>query len=464
MKKIIIFIMALLIVSVTSVQADLIGKWHFDEGSGTTAYDSSGYENHGTIYLGYPPVLGARWVDGISGSALNLDGSWDFVNFGAGVASQITGDYTVAAWIRPSSLPRGPRGRNVVMSFTAMELGQTLGRVYFWQAYGGWPSGYSIMSGSVLEIGKWTHIVGVFHEDVGIDLYVDGNLIGSDNSKTGADGTASIGGGTHAGTWYSTPPSIFGSAWFEGDIDEISMYDEALTAEEVAALFAECTAGLEKEITHGPDVDRDGEIDIVVEVGQSETTTYDFTITQSGLGGLLIVDTVPAEWKVQSAGSDNPDDGVGLFPVGQGNPSKSATRIEWRPASSSSSLLVFVETRQSPGKKNIKFAPTSCGVLYLNEDGAAAFEVDPETGEPLRDPDTGEKLPPIMVSNPLCLAAVEDLDGSGIVGDGSGDEDGDGLTDLHEVMVTGTDPCNPDTDGDGVTDDVDPDPLDPGSF
>ncbi len=455
MRKITVFMMALLMVSVTSVQADKIAEWHFDEGTGTTASDSSGFGNLGTI-------SGATWIDdGICGSALNF-GSGDLVDFGTGTTEQINSqtprDYTVAAWIRPASL----LGVNhqVAVSFWAMELGQLGGQVYFRQAYTGWPNGYEFRSGSLLVVGEWTHIVGVHRDTAGIDLYVNGIYIGSDNTRSGLYPNASIGWGysTRAGAHY-----VGTGRWFDGDIDEISMYDEALTVEQIAALFAEgCGAGLglEKEITSGPDLDENGEIDIVVEVGQSETTTYDFTIRQSGLGGLLIVDTVPAEWKVQSAGSDNPDDVVDVFLAGRGNPSKSATRIERGPASSSSSLLVFVETRQSPGGKNIKFAPTSCGALYLNEDGAAAFEVDPDTGEPLRDPDTGEKLPPIMVSNPLCLAAVEDLDGGGIVGDGSGDEDGDGLTDLDEVMVTGTDPCNPDTDGDGVSDGIDPDPLD----
>ncbi len=251
MKRITVFMMALLIVSVISAQADKIGEWHFDEGSGNIAYDSSGYGNHGTIFIapaGSPPHIhssGATWIDdGISGSALNLDGYFDWVNFGNGVTSQIssqgTRDYTVAAWIRPSSFPAG---RNAAMSFTAMEFGQTSGRVWFRQAYGGWPSGYSILSGSVLEIGEWTHIVGVHHEDVGIDLYVDGIYIGSDNTKTGLDGNATIRHlePTHAGVWYGTTPSIWGSAWFDGDIDEISMYNHALTAEEIAALASrEC--------------------------------------------------------------------------------------------------------------------------------------------------------------------------------------------------------------------------------
>jgi len=118
---------------------------------------------------------------------------------------------------------------------------------------------------------------------------------------------------------------------------------------------------------------------------------------------------------------------------------------------------VVAETRQSPGRRNVRYAPTSCGALYLN-DGAQVFEVD-EFGEPLRDLNTGEVLPPILESNQLCLAAVEDLDGGGIVGDGSGDEDGDGLTDLEEACERGTDPCLADTDGDGVNDNSDLCPL-----
>lgn len=40
-----------------------------------------------------------------------------------------------------------------------------------------------------------------------------------------------------------------------------------------------------------------------------------------------------------------------------------------------------------------------------------------------------------------------------------GDSDGDGLSNWEEVMVYGTDPTGPDTDGDGLPDGVDADPL-----
>ena len=116
-----------------------------------------------------------------------------------------------------------------------------------------------------------------------------------------------------------------------------------------------------------------------------------------------------------------------------------------------------METRGRPrGKRHAptKFAPTSCGPLFLNSGPAQVFEINPNTGKPI------EELPSLFESNELCLAAIEDVNGDGVINrDGSGDEDGDGLTDLQEACEIRTNPCNPDTDGDLVPDDLDNCPL-----
>lgn len=57
----------------------------------------------------------------------------------------------------------------------------------------------------------------------------------------------------------------------------------------------------------------------------------------------------------------------------------------------------------------------------------------------------------------LPLRTEKDLNTS----DEDADSDGDGLDDFFEVVEYGTDPANPDTDGDNLRDDVDPDPLTP---
>ena len=240
MKEITISILALLMVSATSVQADLIGEWHFDEGVGTKASDSSGSGNDGDIF-------GAAWItDGVCGNALNFDGAagpapFDLVIFlphhglTDAINSQTPRDYTVAAWVRPSSFVHN--ARRDVITFESMVLQLRDERVQLVQNYAG--GGYGFTTGDLLTIGPWFHLVGVHRENVGIEAYLDGSLIGSDFTKTGADGGATIGHGTQVGSAPHHFLATFATDLFEGDIDEVRMYNHALTAAQVAALFAE---------------------------------------------------------------------------------------------------------------------------------------------------------------------------------------------------------------------------------
>jgi len=107
-------------------------------------------------------------------------------------------------------------------------------------------------------------------------------------------------------------------------------------------------------------------------IGALTTTMCTFLLEYTG-DSLLIVDTVPAEWKfVSQTGTCD------VGPAGKGNPSKSATKIDCGVTDSLSEEFTF-QTRQSPGKNNVKFAPTSCDKeLKLNE---SALALDPITME-----------------------------------------------------------------------------------
>jgi len=70
----------------------VVGSWHFDEGSGTTAYDTSGNDNDGTIN-------GATWVDGKFGRALDFDGVDDYVEIPDDSSLDITEAITIEAWV-----------------------------------------------------------------------------------------------------------------------------------------------------------------------------------------------------------------------------------------------------------------------------------------------------------------------------------------------------------------------------
>jgi len=67
----------------------------FNEGSGSTVYDSSFYNYRGTIYGG------ATWVDGRFGKALSFDGSDDYVYCENCKVLSIRYEYTVMALINP---------------------------------------------------------------------------------------------------------------------------------------------------------------------------------------------------------------------------------------------------------------------------------------------------------------------------------------------------------------------------
>ena len=208
-----------------------------------------------------------------------------------------------------------------------------------------------------------------------------------------------------------------------------------------------------KELTSGPDANTDGEIDLAVAVGQLVSVEYDFTMSYGNPGGppVLIVDVAPAEWIVTEVGGfpvdvdqcgefqtvSNDFGTADVFKSGKlGKKCRSSTKIHWTPNPDGGSINVVMETRQSPGKKNVKFAPTSCGPLFLNSGPAQVFEIDPATDEPFVPPQ-----PPLFTADPLVLAAVEDLDGGGINPSGGGNEDGDALTDIEDVQH-GFDPCS----------------------
>jgi len=77
-----------------AAQGDLVGRWTFDEGSGTTAYDSSGNGHDGTINGG------AAYTTGVVGSgALEFNGTDSFVAVPyEEPLALVDSDYTISAW------------------------------------------------------------------------------------------------------------------------------------------------------------------------------------------------------------------------------------------------------------------------------------------------------------------------------------------------------------------------------
>lgn len=173
--------------------------------------------------------------------------------------------------------------------------------------------------------------------------------------------------------------------------------------------------------------------DEIDDVAQEVTTSCSFRIQYNSLTSATILDTVPAEWEVTNEDAVEAE-GCTVDPANKGKKAdRSATKIVCEDTTSLD-ITVEISTRASPGKGHdpAVFKPTSCGDLSIN-DGAHA--VDPETEE-------------ILFSTLPLTIQVNDPD----------DLDCDGLTNDEEADL-GTNPEDPDSDGDDVIDGEDMCPL-----
>lgn len=106
MKKLLFIPIIFLVINcfadkITTMQNDgssssIIELWHFNNGSGSIAFDSSLNKHHGTI-------TGATWTDGLWGGALNLDGINDLINLDSSVS--VLDTFTISAWLKWPSSP-----------------------------------------------------------------------------------------------------------------------------------------------------------------------------------------------------------------------------------------------------------------------------------------------------------------------------------------------------------------------
>ncbi len=76
----------------------LVGYWPFDEGSGGTAHDASGNDNHGTL-VGDP-----AWDEGKVGGALSFDGADSELAIPHSSDLNIRDEITISLWVKPEEV------------------------------------------------------------------------------------------------------------------------------------------------------------------------------------------------------------------------------------------------------------------------------------------------------------------------------------------------------------------------
>jgi len=199
----------------------------FDEGEGDTAEDLSGHENNGSI------IGGAEWVKGKDKNALEFDGKDDYVEVPYKEMFNITHTITLAAWVKPAMVPfTGSRCRGIINGKKSKHgpyLLQMCGSgcdIGFWLG-GNW---ISVISRPILDTQNFWHLVGTYEEDVGLKIYVNGEL----DIERGGQGPIeeNVKEGVVIGHNYGII-----SHSFEGIIDEVVIYNKVLTEEEIKALY-----------------------------------------------------------------------------------------------------------------------------------------------------------------------------------------------------------------------------------
>ena len=221
-----------------TANAEIVGWWQFDEGSGITAADSSGNSNDGTLN-GNP-----QWVAGKIGGALDFDGSADFVNVpddsSLDFLDGTTATFTVEFWFKttgvgtgtafmggPAILDRRTQGLTAVQFHFMID---SAGKLRFCVCDDDDSTRANIVSTTIINDGFWHHAAGVRDGTSNWELYVDGNLEASSSTTV----TASDGYWLTFGARRTDSAGI--TSHFNGKIDDICIYDRSLSQEEIAWL------------------------------------------------------------------------------------------------------------------------------------------------------------------------------------------------------------------------------------
>ena len=202
--------------------------WHFNESAGaTTAADDCGGFT-GTL-INMTPA--SDWVAGKIGNALNFDGVDASVDSSTSTTLSPPA-ITIAAWVQADAFP-GPMtivtrnaGGSAYYELTVTTGGKLI--VYFGVSGGSGDISYEGNGSQTLTTGTWYHVATTYNSTAGLVSYVNGVV---DRTITAA-GTLNL---------ISGVPTVIGRGavsgqFFDGRLDEVYVFDRALTQADIIAL------------------------------------------------------------------------------------------------------------------------------------------------------------------------------------------------------------------------------------
>ncbi len=212
---------------------DLVGHWALDETTGQVASDSSGTGNDGTVTNTGNPGWESAYIDG----GLHLDGTNDFIAVADHETLDLSDAGTLALWFWMDSfkLWAGLFHKGDATSFSdeayTLQFWDGNRRIYFGLA--GSPSSRSMQTNTSFNNNRWYHVAAVWDAS-GMYIYVDGVLDkSSGNTVSAFDSPGDLNIGAQLPVYYSVYYKNFP---FDGIIDDVRIYNRALTVAEVAVL------------------------------------------------------------------------------------------------------------------------------------------------------------------------------------------------------------------------------------
>lgn len=209
--------------AISRIEKGLVSVWTFDKNtiSGDTVEDTFG-ENNGTI-TGDPEV-----VEGRFGEALSFDGVVDYVTIEVDIEPE---SVTMEALIKPVLDSRNPIFDKYNYGIQLPEAMDTVG-VWIRDDKVQWPSAYT----SYPKDGDWHYVTGIVRDKESVKIYLDGELKNTAPAPNPIDKAYSALKPTIAYTQH------LGGIWYHGIIDEVAIYDRALSELEVQNNYTQLMA------------------------------------------------------------------------------------------------------------------------------------------------------------------------------------------------------------------------------
>ena len=205
--------------------------------SGMVAYWGFNTKNMADDAYNSQLIGGPVWTAGKIGGALDFDGKDDFVSTRFDPGAVLGNDFTVSAWVYPRTDGNykgvaGGHGMTGINGFTFMQYVDN-----------GWSCDYGDgirwdpVNRTSLALNTWTHVACVWSGGNRTRLYVNGVLPSPANDTTR---TSSI---VHADFFWIGKEYDHWDRYFNGGIDELAVYNRALSAEEIQRQYQDGLEG-----------------------------------------------------------------------------------------------------------------------------------------------------------------------------------------------------------------------------